>query len=74
MIENPPQSASSHPGLTPAWTGWYRRHKGATWFAVCAAESQAEVWDLLTAVVRSHGDTIALPSHRHPDDSPMRGA
>jgi hypothetical protein len=72
MTANPPQSASSHPGLNPGWTGWYRPHKGATWHAVCSGESQGEVWDLLGVVVHNAGDTIALPSHRHPDGPRVR--
>jgi hypothetical protein len=51
----------------PAWTGWFRCRLGAPWRVVCQGESEAEVWDLLAAVVRESGDTVALPSHRHPD-------
>jgi hypothetical protein len=49
------------------WTGWHRR-PGSAWRAVCEGESQEEVWDLLPAVVNESGDTIALPTCRHPDD------
>jgi hypothetical protein len=55
------------------WTGWFRRQTGRPWRAVCQGKSEAKVWDLLAAVVRESGDTIALPSGRHPDQRTGRG-
>jgi hypothetical protein len=57
----------------PAFTGWYRLRPGSAWRAVCQAESEVEAWDLLGALVRESGDTVVLPSYRHPDHRRHRG-